>query len=152
MTFGVRLAVPEETGILTDLVVRSKFYWGYEEKYRATLMTILAVSREKASVGDCWVAEAETGKPAGVCQFNSNATPPHLDLLFVDPAYIGQGVGSLLFDTLISNARRRDFTRFDLDADPNATAFYLGKGGHIIGERESRIVRGQFLPVIEFTL
>ncbi|MDG2034974.1 MAG: hypothetical protein P8J29_13635, partial [Rhodospirillales bacterium] len=60
--------------------------------------------------------------------------------------------GSLLFDTLISNARRRGFTRFDLDADPNAAAFYLGKGGRITGERESRIVRGQFLPVIEFTL
>lgn len=152
MTFRVRLAVPEETGVLTDLVVRSKFHWGYEEKYRAPLTTILAVSREKAFAGHCWVAETETGKPAGVCQFNSSATPPHLDLLFVDPAYIGQGAGSLLFDTLISNARRRGFTRFDLDADPNAAAFYLGKGGRITGERESRIVRGQFLPVIEFTL
>ena len=152
MTFRVRLAAPEEIGVLTDLVVRSKFHWGYDEKYRELLTTILAVSREKTSIGDCWVAETETSELAAVCQFNSSATPPHLDLLFVDPAYIGQGVGSLLFDTLISNARRRGFTRFNLDADPNASGFYLRKGGRITGERESRIVRGQFLPVIEFTL
>ena len=152
MTFRVRLAAPEETGVLTELIIRSKFHWGYDEKYRAPLTTILAMSKEKTSAGDCWVAESKTGQPAGVCQFNSSATPPHLDLLFIDPAYIGQGAGSLLLDTLILSARRRGITRFDLDADPNAAAFYLRKGGRIIGERESRIVRGQFLPVIEFTL
>ena len=152
MTFRVRLAVPEETPVLTDMVVRSKFHWGYDEKYRALLASILTVSRERAHAGDCWVAEAETGEPAAVCQFDSGARPPHLDLLFVDPLYIRKGAGSLLLDTLITNARSRGITRFDLDADPNAAAFYLSKGGRIIGERESRIVRGQFLPVVEFML
>ena len=152
MTFCVRLADPEEVDILTNLVVRSKFYWGYDEKYRALLASILTVSRERAHAGDCWVAEAETGEPAAVCQFNSSAIPPHLDLLFVDPAYIGRGAGALLLDHLISNARRRGITQFNLDADPNASGFYLRKGGRITGERESMIVRGQFLPVIEFTL
>ena len=152
MTFRVRLAVPEDTRELTDMIVRSKFYWGYDEKYRVQLSTILAVSRERANAGDCWVAEAETGKPAAVCQFDSSATPPHLDLLFVDPPHIRKGAGSLLLDTLIFNARSRGINRFNLDADPNAAAFYLRKGGRIIGERESRIVPGQFLPVIEFLL
>ena len=134
------------------MIVRSKFYWGYDKKYRAQLANILAVSRERVNAGDCWVAEAETGKPAAVCQFDSSATPPHLDLLFVDPPHIRQGAGSLLLDNLISSARSRGITRFNLDSDPNATAFYLRKGGRIIGERESRILRGQFLPVIEFML
>ena len=152
MTFCVRSADPEEVDILTNLVIRSKFYWGYDTKYRASLETILAVSREKASIGDCWVAEAETGDPVAVCQFDSSASPPHLDLLFVEPAYIGQGVGSLLFDTLTEHARLRGITQFNLDADPNAAAFYMAKGGRVIGERESRIVRGQLLPIIEFIL
>ena len=81
MTFCVRLADPEEVDILTNLVIRSKFYWGYDDKYRASLKTILAVSPEIASIGDCWVAEAEAGDPVAVCQFNSSASPPHLDLL-----------------------------------------------------------------------
>ena len=150
MTFRVRLAAPEETDVLTDLVVRSKFHWGYDEKYRVPLATILAVSSEKAHAGDCWVAEVKTCEPVAVCQFDSSATPAHLDLLFVDPAHIGRGAGSLLLDTLIANVRQRGVTQFDLDADPNAAAFYLAKGGRIVGERESRIIRGQFLPVIEF--
>ena len=150
MTFRVRLAVPEEIDVLTQLVVRSKLHWGYDAKYGLLLATILAVSREKAIAGDCWVAEVKTGDPAAVCQFDSSATPAHLDLLFVDPPYIGRGAGSLLWDTLISNLRQRGIAQFDLDADPNAAAFYLAKGGRIVGERESRIIRGQFLPVIEF--
>ena len=81
------------------------------------------------------MAEAETGDPVAVCQFNSSASPPHLDLLFVEPTYIGQGVGSLLFDTLTENARDRGINKFNLDADPNAAAFYMAKGGRVIGER-----------------
>ena len=48
--------------------------------------------------------------------------------------------------------RLRGITQFNLDADPNAAAFYMAKGGRVIGERESRIVRGQLLPIIEFIL
>ena len=152
MKFRVRLATHIEIEALSDLVVRSKFHWGYSETYRSTLAKILAVSSERVAAGECWLAETHAGKLAAVCQFNSEANPPHLDLLFVAPEYIRQGAGSLLFETLITYANGLGIKCFDLDADPNAAAFYLSKGGRITGERESRVVRGQFLPVIEMKL
>jgi len=152
LNFQIRLAEVHEVDELTDLVMRSKFHWGYDEKYYAPLRDIIAVSRERVSAGDCWVAMTEDGEKAAVCQFNPSSQPPHLDLLFVGPEFIRKGAGGLLFDNLLNECRQRGITKFDMDADPNATEFYLQKGGKIVGEFESTVVPGQMLPVIEITL
>ena len=152
MKFHIRLAEVYEVDELTDLVIRSKFHWNYDARYRAPLRDLIRVSRKRVSAGDCWVAETDDGEKAAVCQLDPISDPPHLDLLFVEPKFIGQGAGTLLFENLLTECRHRGIATFDMDADPNATEFYLRKGGRIVGEFESTVVRGQLLPIIEITL
>jgi ribosomal protein S18 acetylase RimI-like enzyme len=55
----------------------------------------------------------------------------YLDLLFVLPERWGEGVGSLLLDTVIADARRRGFEQINLlthDDNDRAQALYRSRG------------------------
>ncbi len=75
-----------------------------------------------------------------------------LEALFVEPTYIGQGVGRALVEHAKSHARRLGAASMRIQGDPNAMAFYLAAGGIQIGERESESIPGRYLPVFKVAL
>jgi ribosomal protein S18 acetylase RimI-like enzyme len=55
----------------------------------------------------------------------------YLDLIFVEPAHWGEGIGALLLDTVIAEARGRAFTRIHLlthDDNERAHGLYASRG------------------------
>ena len=52
--------------MLSDLCVRSKAVWGYDEWFMAQAREALQVSVEEIAAGDVWVATAADGSVAGV--------------------------------------------------------------------------------------
>ncbi len=55
-----------------------------------------------------------------------------LDDLWIDPDWMGQGIGRLLFQHAEGQARRSGATRMEWEAEPNAIAFYEKMGGRCV--------------------
>jgi N-acetylglutamate synthase-like GNAT family acetyltransferase len=117
---------------LTDLAVRSKAHWGYDEAFLEASMPDLAVTAERFAISQVVVAE----DAAGVTGFATlGGAPPEMELaqLFVEPSRIGTGVGRTLVRHVVSMARQADAASLAVDSDPNAEGFYRRLGFERVG-------------------
>src|ERR1700679_3526934 len=81
------------------------------------------------------------GVPVG---FASLKGKDHVDLLYVHPGVVGQGVASMLCDALEKLAGSRGATSLTVDASDNAQVFFA-KRGYVAKQRNSVIVNGEWL-------
>ncbi|MFG2679756.1 GNAT family N-acetyltransferase [Streptomyces sp. NPDC048392] len=144
MRTSIRPAQPGEASFLSDLALRSKAHWGYDAAF-------LAACREELTLGDGELASRRTAvaeRDGSVLGFTTlEGEPPSgvLGMMFVDPDAIGQGIGRLLFTHAVEAARSSGFTRFTIDADPNAEPFYEAMGGVLAGRVPSGSISGRTL-------
>ena len=94
-----------------------------------------------------------------------------LEALFVEPTFVGKGIGTQLFQHAIQHAIPRmineeDTTKNEVDehqnvtpiivlniqSDPYAERFYLKQGCTKVGQRESDSIPGRFLPLLQYKL
>ncbi len=147
----LRPARADEAATLSELALRSKAHWGYDDEFLEACRAELTVVRESIVAGDVTVAEvAEV-----VAGFSSLADEPpvrELEALFVEPAFIGRGVGAALFEAFRVAAIEAGVARLRIDADPNALGFYERQGAVIVGEQPSGSIPGRTLPVLELAL
>jgi len=161
--FVIRAARPEEAPELGWLAVRSKAHWGYDEAFMNACLDELtipadqvvvrriqvAVSEEAAGEGD---RAATRGRILGFGTIEGEPPAGELGMLFVDPEFIGHGVGSALFSQLTAMANGLGFRRLTIAADPNAEPFYLAKGAVRIGSVPSGSLPGRSLPLLALAL
>lgn len=148
---NIRNALQEEALYLSELASRSKSYWPYDKDYLQMCRSVTHVTPEDIHSWPFRVAEAQ-GRILGfaaVCPVKSEYM---LDHLWIEPEYIGQGVGILLYLDAIVQAKAMGWTKFTIAADPFAEKFYKKMGAKRIGERESKIKPGFFLPLLEFEI
>jgi len=148
----IRAARGEEAGVLTELALRSKAHWGYDDVFMEMCREELTVQAAEVERQRTVVAERE-GRVVGFATLEGE--PPgvgELGGLFVDPAAIGQGVGRLLFEHTLATARELGFTRLTLDADPNAEGFYRVMGASRVGMAPSGSIPGREVPVMAISL
>jgi GNAT superfamily N-acetyltransferase len=145
---SLRPARPEDSAALTQLVLRSKGHWGYDEDFLRRAEPAIAVTPERIAAWRVVVAERD-GLPLGVSALSLDGEPPELELLFVDAPAIGTGVGRLLLRDALDAARAAAHDSLVVESDPEAEAFYLSQGAVRIGERESSM--GRMLPLLRFT-
>src|SRR5438552_12151075 len=95
---GIRAAQLQEAPELSELCVRSKAVWGYDETFMAWVRAALEVKPEHIDAGDIWVATAADRSIAGIVALGPSDQPHTLDLhkLFVAPQRIGSGIGRML--------------------------------------------------------
>ena len=150
----IRLARVEEAPALSELCVRSKATWGYDEAFMALARAVLQVSPEQIAAGDVWVATAADGKVAGMVALGPSEQPNTLDLdkLFVEPQWIHTGVGRALMSHAIDESRRRGATRLTILSDPYAAGFYERNGARLIAKAPSDAIPGRSVPLYEIRL
>jgi putative acetyltransferase len=68
----------------------------------------------------------------------------HIDMLYVHPGAVGQGVASMLCDALEKLAGSRGAKSLSVDASDNAQEFFL-KRGYVGKQRNTVIVNGEWL-------
>src|ERR1700680_1946252 len=68
----------------------------------------------------------------------------HIDMLYVHPGAVGQGVASMLCDALEKLAGSRGATSLSVDASDNAQEFF-SKRGYIGKQRNTVTVNGEWL-------
>ena len=149
----IRRARIEETEALTQLCRRSKAYWGYDTAFMKASEGALTVDAEKIARGHVLVASDESGRLLGVAAaMPLEQAAFDLDLLFVAPETIRNGVGEALFRAIVDALKREEAKRLVILADPNAAAFYARMGAKRIGEAPSDSIPGRVLPLFEFLI
>jgi putative acetyltransferase len=68
----------------------------------------------------------------------------HIDMLYVHPSVVGQGVGAMLADALEKLAGARGANRLSVDASDNALDFFR-KRGYVAQQRNSVTINGEWL-------
>jgi predicted N-acetyltransferase YhbS len=150
----IRLARIDEAPRLSELCVRSKAYWGYDEAFMALARVVLQVNPEQIAAGDVWVATGADGEVVGMVALGPSEQVDTLDLdkLFVEPQRIRNGVGRLLIGEAIAEARRRGAKRLTILSDPYAAGFYERNGARLIGQAPSDAIPGRSVPLYEVRL
>jgi predicted N-acetyltransferase YhbS len=150
----IRLARIDEAPGLSELCVRSKASWGYDEAFMALARVVLQVNPEQVAAGDVWVATGADGEVTGMVALGPGECPDTLDLdkLFVEPRWIRAGVGRALVAHAIDEARRRGAKRLTILSDPYAAGFYERNGARLIGQTPSDAIPGRSVPLYEIKL
>jgi GNAT superfamily N-acetyltransferase len=146
MSVVIRPARPHEGARLKEIAIDAKSFWGYEPDK----------VREWADQGDftperlqeliVFVADSG-GRAIGWISLILKAEVGWLEDLWIDPSWIGKGVGSLLFRRAADQARALGARRLEWEAEPNAIAFYEKMGGTYVRESE-QTEWGRYLSVM----
>jgi GNAT superfamily N-acetyltransferase len=136
----VRPARVDECELLTELAMRSKAHWGYDDAFMAACRDELTM--QPSFIPRIDVAEDEDGRVVGMVRLE----PGVLEDLFVDPDAIGTGVGRVLIEHACRRAASEGMTTLSIDADPNAEPFYVAMGAVRVGASPSQSIPGRMLP------
>ncbi len=148
----LRPARSEEAPALSELAMRSKASWGYDDAFMAQCRAALTVDAGLVAAGGVFVAEGTDDRPLGFHGLRCAGAVAELEFLFVAPEWLGRGVGRALLDHAVDEARRLGCGTLRVLADPNARAFYAAQGFAAVGEAPSDAVPGRRLPVMERAL
>ena len=148
MSPRLRSARAEDATELTDLALRSKAMWGYDDGFLERCRAELTVAPAAIARHPTRVLEIE-GRSVGFFQLRSDGAAADVALFFVDPRSVRRGYGRLLWDDLESCARAHGVRRLLIDADPHAEPFYRAMGATPCGERRSGSIPGRMLPQLE---
>lgn len=149
----LRPARPDEAALLSDLALRSKGHWGYDQAFLERCRAELTLRPGDLAPRRAVVAEL-AGRVIGFVTLEGEPPEGEIGALFVEPDAIGSGTGAgrALFAHAVSVARAAGFARLRIDADPDAEGFYLRMGARRVGEAPSGSVPGRVLPRLEYDL
>ncbi|MBB5866980.1 putative N-acetyltransferase YhbS [Allocatelliglobosispora scoriae] len=136
MTVTLRSPRPDEADELTELILRSKAHWGYDQDFIDLIRADMAVDLDSPRLRLATVAEVD-GRPAAMMLLLDGPPSLLLDSLFVEPWAIGTGLGTMLFRLAVDHARMIGCTEIRLASDPHAEGFYLRLGAVRVGENIS---------------
>lgn len=125
----IRPAHSDEGERLREITAAAKGFWGYDPERVHAWAAVLDLSPDRLAAVHAFVAEVDGGAigwaeilppAAGVCV---------LEHLWVEPARIRRGVGSLLFRHAAGRAHALGATAMEWEVEPNALGFYARMGG-----------------------
>ncbi|MFG3433140.1 GNAT family N-acetyltransferase [Lysinibacillus fusiformis] len=143
-----RRAQVADSIILSNLAYRSKAYWGYTEDFlqKCKEKDALTVTKDYIENNSVYLIESDN-KVIAFYSFAINEQK--LDALFLDPDYIGKGLGKIIWNHLLNKAKELELREFTIDSDPNAEGFYLKMGALNIGSTLSTVFPDRSLPLMK---
>jgi GNAT superfamily N-acetyltransferase len=148
----IRRARPEEADALTALIRRAKAHWGYDQSFLEMSRPFLQITAATIERDPVYCAQV-TGTVAGLSHLQSlNATEVQLAELFVDPTFIGHGIGGQLWRHAIEQVRTMGAQSLTFEADPHAQPFYEHVGAIVEGYNPSPVLVGREIPRMRYTL
>ena len=147
----LRAPRPDEAIAPTDLCMRSKSVWGYDQHFMEACRAELTITPEKMNSSYFQIAESD-GRLLGVAQIALNGKIAELSSLFVEPAQLRCGAGRQLFDWAKRAARVAGAAYLVIEADPYAAGFYRRMGAIDAGTVPSGSIPGRMLPQLKLRL
>jgi GNAT superfamily N-acetyltransferase len=146
----IRSARPEEGERLRQIAIDAKAYWGYDVDWVRSWAARGDFSPEELTTNPFLVAEVE-GCTVAFAKLIPRGDVAWLDDLWVDPTWIGRGVGTRLFEAAAERARELGAERMEWEAELNAVGFYEKRGGRYVRNSEETEL-GRILPVMGIEL
>jgi GNAT superfamily N-acetyltransferase len=137
--------------ILTELCIRSKAVWGYDEEFMLACRGELTLTASIMKSSSLKVAEID-GDLVGVAQVTVQGELAELNKLFVEPTRLRCGAGKALFEWATTTARDAGAATMVIEADPDAAGFYRRMGAVDNGTAPSGSIPGRLLPRLELRL
>ena len=137
----------DEAIALTELCLRSKAVWGYDEHFMKACRAELTVTAEKMNSSCFQVADSDR-RIVGVAQITLKGKVAELSSLFVDPAWLRRR----LIDWAKRTARDAGAAHLVIEADPYAAGFYRRMGAIDAGTVPSGSIPGRMLPLLKLAL
>jgi len=141
-------ATLEDAEVLTEIAVKSKAYWGYENDQVESWREDLTVTPKMFDESNIYKYIVDNQIGGFYILERANIRTSFLNFLFVSPDYIKQGIGHQLLEHAISYCKDGGSAILNVLSDPNAASFYAKYGFEVIAQRESSIP-GRFLPEME---
>jgi GNAT superfamily N-acetyltransferase len=142
----IRPARDDEGARLKEIAVGAKGFWGYDPGQVRKWADQGDFTPERLRELIVFVADAGNGA-IGWCSLIPKDGVGWLEDLWIDPAWIGRGVGSSLFQRAAEQAKKLGARRLEWEAEPNAIGFYEKMGGTYVRESK-RTEWGRFLSVM----
>lgn len=157
----IRSAKTEDSEALTTISFASKGYWKYPNEYFEIWKNELTISQDYIQGNDVFVYE-DYGSIIGYYSIvnlekdieisgiliNSGVWLEHM---FIDPQYIGKGIGTKLFSHMREWCVATNIRKVGILADPNAKIFYEKMGCVYMREYPSTI-RGRTTPFLQYNV
>lgn len=137
----IRRAQESDAAELTRIAHEAKRHWGYPERWIELWRDDLTLDPEFIAGNEVYVAE-EGGEALGCYSLVTGvAGSPNwtLEHFWIRPAAMGKGLGRRLFEHARAVAAEAGASVLEIDADPNAEAFYLRMGAVRVDEVRSEI-------------
>ena len=147
----LRTPGPDEATALTELCLRSKAVWGYDEQFMEACRDELTITPDMLNSSYLQVAESD-GCLIGVAQVTLGTDFADLSKLFVEPRRLRCGAGRQLFEWAARTARQAGASDLVIEADPQAAGFYRRMGAIDAGTVASGSIPGRRLPLLKLRL
>lgn len=134
----IRRARESDAAELTRIAHEAKRHWGYPERWIELWRDDLTLDPEFIAGNEVYLAE-EGGEALGCYSLVAGSPSWTLEDLWIRPAAMGRGLGRRLFEHARAVAAEAGASVLEIDADPNAEAFYLHMGAVRVGEVRSEI-------------
>lgn len=136
----IRRAEIKEYKILTELAVLSEAYWGHDKRFLDAYRQIYSLTEDYIRNHPTIVME-DDGNIIGFYSFIESDDEVSLEYFYLDPAYIGKGLGRELWEHLADFCRNRGILELVFVSSPEAKAFYEKMGAVNVGEVNSLVAR-----------
>lgn len=137
----IRRAHPDDADRLTAIALAAKGHWGYSEELMTLWRPELVVTPQRIAEDLIYVAVLAEQIVGFYSIVPTEETACYeVAALWIEPTWIGQGVGKQLFQHAMAQAKACGATRLQLAADPHAAGFYVKMGMRKIGEWPSQPV------------
>lgn len=143
-------ALPLDAPQLKAIALTPKGHWGYPESLLEQWAQSGIISPEEIATQLVYKVCAGETAVAWTRLLVPRNQPAFLEDLWVQPAWMGQGLGRQLFQHAAFLAQNHGAQALELDADPHAVPFYQRLGCVIIGE--SLTMWGRMVPRLHIAL
>jgi putative acetyltransferase len=142
---ALRPFLPADTPMLAAILAAAIQELTGDEYSEAQQEAWVAVAEDEQKFADKLAGELTliatlANSPVGFASLRGN---DHIEMLYVHPSVVGQGVGAMLCDALEKLAGARGANNVSVDASDNALEFFK-KRGYVARQRNSVTVNGEW--------
>ena len=143
---GLRPFLPADTPVLAEIFTAAIEELTGDDYSEAQQQAWASVADDEEAFGKRLASELTLiatlqNSPVG---FVALKGPDHIDMLYVHPGAVGQGVATVLCEALEKLAGGRGARSLTVDASDNATEFFA-KRGYVAKQRNTVTVNGEWL-------
>ena len=131
--------------VLSIITKASKAYWGYSHQQMELWDEELTITHGYIKQNIVYKYLQNEIPVAYYSMIKQSEKVIKMDNLFVLPDWIGKGIGKIMLDHSLVDAKENRYEEMVLDADPNAYLFYEKYGFEIIGKKKTSI-KDRYMP------